>query len=83
MNLSTEQKRTHGHGEQTCGCQGSGGGDGQEFGVGRCKLLRLEWIGNEVLLHSTGNAIHSPVTEQDGRLRKRMYTYVQLGHFAV
>ena len=22
MNLSTEQKQTHRHGEQTCGCQG-------------------------------------------------------------
>ena len=26
-----------------------------EFGVGRCKLCHLEWISNEVLLHSTGN----------------------------
>ena len=25
-----------------------------EFGVGGCKLLRLEWISNEVLLYSTG-----------------------------
>ena len=24
-NLSTEKKQTHGHGEQTCGCQGEGG----------------------------------------------------------
>ena len=22
MNLSREEKQTHGHGEQTCGCQG-------------------------------------------------------------
>ena len=26
MNLSTEKKQTHGLGEQTCGCQGEGGG---------------------------------------------------------
>ena len=26
-----------------------------EFGVGRCKLLHLEWINNKVLLYSTGN----------------------------
>ena len=26
MNLSTEKKQTHGHGEQTCGCQEEGGG---------------------------------------------------------
>ena len=25
MNLSTKQKQTHRHGEQTCGCQGGGG----------------------------------------------------------
>ena len=30
-----------------------------EFGVGRCKLLHLEWI-NKVLLYSTGNCIQSP-----------------------
>ena len=26
MNLSTEKKQTHGHGEQTCDCQGGEGG---------------------------------------------------------
>ena len=26
MNLSIEQKQTHRHGEQTCNCQGGGGG---------------------------------------------------------
>jgi len=55
--LSTEQKQTHSHREQTCGCQGGGSGSGidGEFGVSRCKLLHLEWISNEVLLYSTGN----------------------------
>ena len=53
MNLpTTEQKQTHRHGEQTCGCQGGGGGRGidWESGVSRCKLLHLEWISNETLL---------------------------------
>ena len=44
MNLSTKQKQTHRHREQTCGCQGEGGrvrrGMDWEFGVGRCKLLQ-------------------------------------------
>ena len=57
MNLSTEQKQTHGHGDQTCGCRGVGGGRGSrmdwEFGVIRCKPLHLEWISNEILLYST------------------------------
>ena len=60
MKLSIENKQTHGHGEQTCGCQGKGGGSGMdcEFGVSICKLFHLEWISNEVLLYSTGNCIH-------------------------
>ena len=69
MNLSTKQKQTHRHGEQTCGCQGGGGGSGMdwEFGVGRCKLLHLEWISNEILLYSTGKNIQSLGIEHDGR----------------
>ena len=61
MNLSTKQTQIHRHGEQTCGCQGGGGGSGmdEEFRVNRCKLLHLEWINNEVLLYSPGNCIQS------------------------
>ena len=38
MNVFTEKKQTHGHGEQTGGCQVEGGGIGmdREFGVSRC-----------------------------------------------
>ena len=59
MNLSTEKKQTHGHGEQTSECQGSRGGTGMDwkFGVSRCKLLHSEWISNEVLLYNTVNYI--------------------------
>lgn len=51
MNLSTENKETHGHEEQTCGRQEGEGGSGRnwDFGVSRCKLLHLEWISNEIL----------------------------------
>ena len=38
-----------------------------EFGIGRCKLLHLEWIGNEVQLYSTGNYIQFLGTDHDGR----------------
>ena len=53
MNLSTEQKQTHGHREQMCDGQVGWRGSGMdwEFGVDRCKLLHLEWISNEVLLY--------------------------------
>ena len=69
MSLSTEQKQTHRHGEQICGCQGGEGRSGMEgeFGVGRCELLHLEWITNEVLLYSTGNDEQSLGTDHDGR----------------
>ena len=35
------------------------GGSGMDwkFRVKRCKLLSLEWISNEILLHSTENSI--------------------------
>ena len=39
----------------------------REFGVSRCKLLHVEWISNETLLHSTGNAIQSLGIDHDGR----------------
>lgn len=32
-----------------------------EFGVGRCKLLYVEWIDNKVLLLSTGSYIQYPL----------------------
>ena len=67
MNLSTEKKQTHGHREQTCGCQRGGEGSEMdwEFVVSGCKLLHLEWIINEVLLYSTGT-ISIYVMEHDG-----------------
>ena len=38
------RNENHGHGEQSCGCQGGGRGSGMdwEYGVNRCKLLPLE-----------------------------------------
>ena len=79
MNLSMEQKQTHGHREQTCGCQGGGSGRECDFGV-RCKLLHLEWKSNEVLLYSTGNYIQSLVMEHDGRCyeKKNVCIYIYI-----
>ena len=36
-------------------------------GVGRCKLLDLEWINNKVLHCSTGNYIHYPMINHNGK----------------
>ena len=44
-----------------------GSGMHWEFGVSRYKLLGLEWISNEVLLHSTGNYTQSLGIDHDGR----------------
>ena len=78
MNLSIENKQTHGHREQTCGCQGGGQGSGVDgdWGVSRCKLLHLEWKSNEIPLYSTGNSIHSRVMERDGGECEKKNVYV-------
>ena len=49
--------------------KGEVGGDGMEWELelGRCKLLYLEWISNEVLLYSTRNYIRSLGREHKGR----------------
>ena len=58
-NISTKQKQTQRHREQTRGCQGGGGGRGGGLGVWdyRCKLSDIRWIKKKVLLYSTGNSI--------------------------
>ena len=69
MNLSTKQKQTHRQREQTCDCQGEGGRRMMdwEFGISRCKLLRIGWINNKVLLYSTGNYTQYPVINHNGK----------------
>ena len=54
---------------------GRGGGMGWEFGVGRYKLLHIEWINNKVLLYSTGNYSQYPVINHNKRIWKRTHTY--------
>ena len=48
------------------GEQGERGKDG-DSGVGRCRLLCLEWMGYGVLLYSTGNSVQSLGLERDGK----------------
>ena len=77
MNLSTE-KKNRGLEEQTCAFQEGRGGSGMdwEFGVNGCKLLLLEWIGNEILLCTTGNYVQSLMMEHDNVRKKHVYIYV-------
>ena len=76
-NLSTKQKQTHRHRENTCGCQAGDRGGGRmdwEFGVSSCKLVYMGRINNKVLLYSTGNYIQYPVINHNGKEHeKNMY----------
>ena len=79
MSILRYIKSLHRHGDQTCGCQGGwGGGRGMnwEFGVGRCKLLHLEWINNKILMNSTGNSIEYPVIDHNGKEYKNKNAYM-------
>ena len=44
-----------------------------ESGVGRCKLLQLEWINNKVLLYSTGNYIQYLVITYNEKESEKEY----------
>ena len=45
MNLPTEKKQTHGHREQTCGCQEGGGGVGGTGSLGLVDANYRFWSG--------------------------------------
>ena len=49
-----------------------------EFGVGRCKLLHLEWIYNKVLMYSTGNYTQYPVINHNGKEYEKEYIYIYI-----
>ena len=82
MNLSTKQKQTHRHREQTGDCQGGEGFRGGmewEVGVSRCKLLYIEWVENKILFYSTGDYIQYPVIKHMERNTKRnIYIYIYI-----
>ena len=42
-----------------------------KFGIGRCKLLHLEWISNKVLLCGTRNYIQSSGLDHDEKYTKK------------
>ena len=78
MNLSTKQKQTQGHREQTCGCQGRGGWGEIEWvvWVSRCRLLHTECV-NKFLLYNTGNYIQYSMINNNGNniLKKNVCVY--------
>ena len=67
------------HKKQTCGFQGEGGGSGLdgEFGVGRCKLLHLEWIIIRSFFTPQGQyLIFWEKNMMEDSLRKKKYIYI-------
>ena len=75
-NLSAKQE-THGHTEQTWGCQGLGMRLGVWDSVD-AKLLYLWWINNKVLMYSTGNYIQYPVINHKGKEYEKECIYVYI-----
>ena len=47
--------------------EGFGGGMEWEAGVGRCKLLHIEWTNNKVLLYSKGNYFQHAMINHNGK----------------
>ena len=47
--------------------RGGGRGIDWEFGVGRGKLLHLEWINNKVLMYSTETCSQYPMIKHNGK----------------
>ena len=83
MNLSKEQKQTHKHGEQTCGCQGVGKGMGWTGNLGLVDANYYIWNGqamrsycispgttSSLLGYIMGNKI------EDNMIKNNVYTYI-------
>ena len=42
-----------------------------EFGISRCKLVRIGWINNKVLLYSTEKCMQCTVISHNGKNKKK------------
>ena len=58
-------------GEHTCGCQ-RGREMGPELRISKCKLLCIQWIKSNVLLHRTRNYIQHPIMNYNGKEKKNL-----------
>ena len=46
-----------------------------EFGISRCKLLHIKWVGNRVLLYNTGTYVQNSVISHSGKEYEKGYLY--------
>ena len=70
MNLSTKQKQTHRHREQTCGCQGGGGKKWDGLGVWGWQMQTITFIMDKQLgptIYTTENYTQFLGIDHDGR----------------
>ena len=88
--LSTKEKQIMDMEGRLVFVRGRGrGGDWWGVGVGRCRLLHLEQMGDGVLLYSTGNCVWSRVRtlwkneNKKQNKQKKVGVYEWLGSFAV
>ena len=77
MSISTKQKQTHRHREQTCGYQGGGGRDKLGVWDQQIQTTTYKIDNNKVLLYSTGNYIQYLVMNYNGKeSKKKIYIYI-------
>lgn len=77
MNMSTKQKATHRHREQTCSCQRGwvlwvGQGRSRTW-ISTCKLLSMGWVNNTFLLEGIDNYVqYSVITITEKMMEKNI-----------
>ena len=71
-------ERERDHREQIRGSRRRVGGDRQEFGTSRCKLLYIKWMNNKVLLYSTGNYTQYPIISLHGKEYEKQYIHTHI-----
>ena len=80
MNLSTEQKQTHRHGEKTCGCQEGAEREWDGLGVWGQEMQTIIFRMDKQqgpTVYSTENYIQSSGIEHDGKYYfLKMYIYI-------
>ena len=81
MTLFTEKKQTHGHGEQTCGCQGGRGGSGMDWEFGLVDANNYIYNGQAMRSYCTAqgtmsNLLGWNMMEDSMKKKKRMYIYI-------
>ena len=75
-NLFMKQKETHRENKVMITKREGGEGINSEFGISRYELLYVKQINNKVLLHSTGDYIHYPVINCNGKEYEKICIYM-------